>query len=76
MWEQMDRAARNGTLFASDEVLRELDKKDDGAHDWMDARPEMIVKLDSEIEEPCKKSWLDILGWSTARKADPAVTRS
>jgi Domain of unknown function (DUF4411) len=51
MWEQMDRAARNGTLFASDEVLRELDKKDDGAHDWMDARPEMIVKLDSEIEQ-------------------------
>jgi MinD superfamily P-loop ATPase len=47
----MDGASRNGVLFASDEVLRELGKKDDGAHDWMEARPQMVVKLDSEIEQ-------------------------
>lgn len=50
IWSQMDRAARDGTLFACDEVLRELGKKDDGAHDWMKARPEMVVSLDAEIE--------------------------
>ena len=50
MWQQMDRAAKNGTLLASDEVLRELEKKDDGAHEWVKARPEMLVKLDKEIE--------------------------
>jgi|SRR5947208_1634745 len=50
MWQQMDLAAKNGTLLASDEVLRELEKKDDGAHEWVKARPEMLVKLDKEIE--------------------------
>jgi Domain of unknown function (DUF4411) len=50
MWQQMDRAAKNGTLLASDEVLRELEKKDDGAHEWVKTRPEMLVKLDMEIE--------------------------
>lgn len=50
IWGQMDRAARDGTLFASDEVLRELGKKDDGAHDWMKARPEMVLRLNAEIE--------------------------
>ena len=50
MWQQMDRAAKNGTLLASDEVLRELEKKDDGAHGWVKTRPEILVKLDKEIE--------------------------
>jgi len=46
----MDRAAKNGTIVASDEVLRELSKKDDGAHKWVKARREMIIELDAEIE--------------------------
>jgi len=50
IWERMDEAAENGTLVASDEVLRELERKDDGAHGWMKARPQMVVELDSEIE--------------------------
>jgi hypothetical protein len=50
IWGQMDRAARDSTLFASDEVLRELGKKDDGAHDWMKGRPERVLALDAEIE--------------------------
>src|SRR5579864_2924291 len=51
IWQQMDGAARDGTLVASDEVLRELERKDDGAHAWVKARPQMLVPLDSEIEE-------------------------
>lgn len=50
VWEQMDRAGKDSTLKASDEVLRELGKKDDGAHDWVKARTEMIVQLNPEIE--------------------------
>jgi len=46
----MDRAAKKGILFVSDEVVNELAKKDDGAHDWVKARPEMVVRLDTEIE--------------------------
>jgi hypothetical protein len=41
IWGQMDRAARDGTLLASDEVLRELERKDDGAHLWMKDRAQM-----------------------------------
>jgi hypothetical protein len=50
IWQQMDAAAKDGTMLASDEVLRELEKKEDGAHSWMKDRPEMIVSLDGEIE--------------------------
>lgn len=50
IWEQMDRAAKAGTVKSSDEVLRELSKKDDGAHDWIKAHSEMIIALDNEIE--------------------------
>ncbi len=51
IWQQMDEAARNGTVLASDEVLRELERKEDGAHDWVKAHPKMLVGLDSEVEE-------------------------
>jgi hypothetical protein len=51
IWQQMDGAARNGTLLASDEVLRELERKEDGAHAWVKGRPEMVVGLDFEIEQ-------------------------
>lgn len=50
MWQQMDRAAKNGTLLASDEVLRELERKDDGAHKWIKERPEMLIELNGEIK--------------------------
>jgi Domain of unknown function (DUF4411) len=46
----MDGAACNGTLLASDEVLREIERKEDGAHVWIKARPQMVVPLDSDIE--------------------------
>src|SRR5216683_5683417 len=51
IWEQIDGAARNGTLLASDEVVRELERKEDGAHTWMKGRPEMLVVLDPDIEQ-------------------------
>jgi hypothetical protein len=50
VWERFDRAARGGLLFASDEVLHELEKKDDDAYAWMKSRPEMIVAFDRQIE--------------------------
>jgi hypothetical protein len=50
VWELMDSATKNGMIVASDEVLRELEKKDDGAHGWVKAHPEMIVGLDAEVE--------------------------
>jgi hypothetical protein len=50
IWERLDGATRNGVLFASDEVLRELERKDDDAHAWIKARPHMIVPFDIQVE--------------------------
>jgi hypothetical protein len=51
IWQQMDGAVTSGVLRSSDEVLRELGKKDDDAHQWMKARASMIVEFDTEIEQ-------------------------
>jgi|SRR5579863_8444609 len=50
IWDRLDRAASSGVICASEEVLRELEKKDDAAHAWMKARPHMIISFDTEIE--------------------------
>jgi hypothetical protein len=50
IWDHLDRAVRSGLLVASEEVLRELEKKDDDAHAWMNSHPEMIVPFDTQIE--------------------------
>jgi len=50
IWEQMDGAAKGTILYVSDEVLNELEKKDDGAHKWIKARPGIVVALVPEIE--------------------------
>jgi hypothetical protein len=51
----MDAAARAGKIKVSEEVLRELGKKDDGAADWIKARPWMIVDTDEPIQEKVKE---------------------
>ena len=50
-WDHMDGAARNATIKVSEEVVRELEKKDDGAADWIKARPTMIVATDIPIQQ-------------------------
>lgn len=50
-WHQMDAAARNGVIRISEEALKELEKKDDGAADWIKDRPQMIVTTDVPIQE-------------------------
>lgn len=54
-WDRMDAAARDGTIKASEEVLRELEKKDDGAAAWIKARTVMIVTTDVPIQEKVKE---------------------
>lgn len=51
IWIQMESAAKGGVVFAVDEVYRELEKKDDGAFQWLKARRAMIVALDTEIQQ-------------------------
>jgi len=51
IWEKMDAAAKAGTFYLSDEVVNELEKKEDGAHKWVKARGSIIIPLDPEIEK-------------------------
>ncbi len=46
----MDEAIRNGKIFAIEEVLRELQRKDDDVYKWVKEREEMIVSIDDEIQ--------------------------
>lgn len=47
IWTQMELAANSSIVFAIDEVYRELEKKDDGAFQWLKARRTMIIALDA-----------------------------
>jgi Domain of unknown function (DUF4411) len=51
IWIQMESAAKDGIVLAIDEVYRELEKKDDGAFQWLKARRTMIVSLDTDVQQ-------------------------
>jgi hypothetical protein len=63
IWTQMESAARDGIVFAIDEVYRELEKKDDAAFQWLKARRAMIVALDTEYNNASRLFLLLIRGW-------------
>jgi hypothetical protein len=44
-----------GKIKVSEEVVNELEKKDDGAADWIKARPCIIVATDELIQEKVKE---------------------
>jgi len=54
-WDRMDAAARAGKIKVSEEVVGELEKKDDGAADWIKDRPWMIVATDEPVQEKVKE---------------------
>lgn len=51
IWSEMDISAKHGEIFAIEEVVRELEKKDDGIHGWVKLREKMIVPIDAEIQK-------------------------
>jgi hypothetical protein len=51
IWSQMDVSARTGEIFVIEEVVRELEKKDDGIHKWIKLRETVVVPIDSEVQE-------------------------
>ena len=50
IWSHMDTAANTGVIFAIDEVVRELERKDDGIHEWVNQHPAMVVPISAEIQ--------------------------
>ena len=51
LWDKLEEYVKNGALRCSEEVYIELGKKDDGIHDWMKVRKEIIVSIDEPIQE-------------------------
>jgi hypothetical protein len=47
----MDASAKNGDVFVIEEVLRELERKDDGIHKWIKEREAMVVPIDALVQE-------------------------
>jgi hypothetical protein len=51
LWDNIDQLIENGELRASEEVFRELERKDDQARSWAKGRPQMFVPIDDEIQK-------------------------
>jgi predicted nucleic acid-binding protein len=47
----MDESAKKGEIFVVEEVLRELEKKDDGIHKWVKQREAIVVPIDDEVQK-------------------------
>lgn len=51
IWNLMDGAARNGEIVVIDEVVREVERKDDGLVQWIKDRPGMVIPIDDPIQQ-------------------------
>ena len=50
LWNQLDQLIADGQLIATEEVLIELEKKEDTAYDWFRQRGSMFIPIDEEIQ--------------------------
>lgn len=46
----MSEASKNQEIFVIDEVVAELERKDDDVHKWVKQREAMIVAIDEQIQ--------------------------
>ncbi len=46
----MDASAKNREIFVIDEVLLELQKKDDGIYKWVKQREAMLIPINDDIQ--------------------------
>ncbi|MFM2177258.1 MAG: hypothetical protein RL015_1356 [Verrucomicrobiota bacterium] len=51
LWEKLAECIASGQVRCSEEVYVELEKKDDGIHDWLKKRKEVIVPIDEKIQQ-------------------------
>lgn len=50
LWEQIENLIAKGELVSPDEVLRELEKRDDDLFDWAKQQKGLFVALDEETQ--------------------------
>ena len=51
LWRHLEELIRSGDLRASEEVMYELEKKEDEAHAWAQAQDGFFVSMDDEIQD-------------------------
>ncbi len=50
LWDKLAESIEAGVLKCSEEVYVELEKKDDGLHDWLKAHKQVVVPIDEGIQ--------------------------
>lgn len=50
LWRRFERLIADGRFLASDEVLRELNKKEDDLYSWAKAQPGLFIPLDEVLQ--------------------------
>ena len=50
VWSRLDDLIADGSLRATEEVLIELDRKDDDVYQWAKKRPDLFVPVDDQIQ--------------------------
>ena len=50
LWKKLAQCVANGSVRCSEEVYVELEKKEDGLHDWLKARKEVLVPINEDIQ--------------------------
>lgn len=50
LWQRLDQLITSSDLAATEEVLRELERKDDEVHEWFKERGGMFILIDEPIQ--------------------------
>lgn len=50
LWERIENGIETGRLRATDEVLRDLAKKEDDLYTWSKCKPELFLPLDGHVQ--------------------------
>jgi predicted nucleic acid-binding protein len=50
LWEKLEECIASGRVRCSEEVYVELEKKDDGIHDWLKKHKQVVVPINEEIQ--------------------------
>lgn len=51
VWDRLDELIHDGSLRATEEVLVELERKDDEVHAWARKREQLFVPIDDRIQD-------------------------
>ena len=59
----MGNLVAKGKILFIDEVVEELGRKEDGAYEWVAARPESIIAIDGPIQDAVTNLLRDHQRW-------------